>query len=390
MQPTIRLTDYVAEYQKLVYDDYAEWNNTILATYYKLDAENTVYDENYIDTYRITGDKSGRKWKKIHLLPIGYIQQVMPNISSSEYGVNFAKDTETAITIDSSVNLKPMPGDILHFQIEGDYIYWQINNIERSGPLEKAFYRCTVEQMRPRNKWEDYNVQGEYIYVEYLKSILPLTQGYNFIKLLNRLESLIKYLNKDLFHKNLCVHINDNKNSFPEMDFILNSYNTIVPPNMTLISEKYVTALSDTSVLNLLFLPNLFDESYEINYMFKRTYNNPRIKLFKDLKEYTSDLEGDLDIIKEFYPSDFEKVKEVISLFKDSLFNTNTNILLYPEITLVVLLQEFLDYLKSTDPLEEITEELSSHIATNLLEAVLEFCLISRKISLLSEINIVM
>lgn len=388
MQPTIRLTDYVAEYQKLVYDDYSEWNNTILATYYKLDAENTVYDENYIDTYRITGDKSGRKWKKIHLLPIGYIQQVMPSLSSSEYGVNFSQDTETAVTIDSSVKLKPKPGDLLHFQIDGDYVYWQITNIERSGPLEKAFFRCTVEQIRPRTNWEDYNIQGEYIYIEYLKDILPLVQGYNFVKLLNRLESLITFLNKDLFHKNICVHINNNKNSFPEMDFILNSYNTIIPPNMTLISEKYVNELSDTSVLNLLFLPNLFQPTFEINYMFKRTYNNPRIKLFKDFKEYVSDLEGDLDIIEDFYPNDYTKVKEVIELFKESLFNTNTDISLYPEIAITNLLQEFLDFLKMGNPAEEMSEELSSHISTNLLEAVLEFCLVSRKISVLSEIEI--
>jgi hypothetical protein len=388
MQPTIRLTDYVAEYQKLVYDDYAEWNNIILATYYKIDSENTVYDENYIDTYRVTGEKSGRKWNKIHLLPVGFIQQVMPNISSSEYGVGFSNDVETAITIDSSVNLTPAVGDILHFEIDGNYAYWHISNIERSGPLQKAFYRCTVEQVRPRKNWEIYNIQDEYIFIEYLKSILPIVQGYNFTKLLSRVKSLISYLNNDLYNANVCSRINPNGNSYPEIDFILNSYDTIIPPNMTLLTEKYVNNIPDNSVLTLLFLPNLFNSAHTINYIFKKVSINPRIQLFNLYKEYISDSSGDLNILTDFYGDYDQYMKNFLQEYKDCLFNSSLDVTVNEDIAMTKLLKEFLDFLRMTSPIDELNETLTEKISTNLLEAAVEFCLISRKLHALSEISI--
>jgi len=387
MQPTIRLTNYADEYQKLVYNDYADWNNVIYSTYYKLDYQNTVFDENYIQTYRTTGELSGRKWHKIYMLPITFIQQVLPAMNSSERGVNYSQDTQTSIVIDPSTNVVPTVGDILHFNIDGDYVYWMIVNIERSAALNRAYYRCVVEQFRPFANWEQYNINGEYIFIEYLKSILPFSQGQTFLILLSRLEKVINYLNS-LYHTNICAHFNDNKHSFPEIDFILNTYETIIPPNVTLLSEKYVDHIINSSVFNLLFLPHMFNAD-EINYKFTRSYFNPRIKLFLDYQEYTTSITdmNDIDVIESFYPDKVLEAKLSINAFKEAISNPTLDIP-QNELMLTTLLREFLYLLNSVDPVNDITETSSDMKATNLLEATLEFIIISRKLHTLSQISI--
>lgn len=388
MQPTLRLTNYADEYQKLVYDDYAEWSNVIHATYYKLDYNNTIFDENYVQTYRRTGELSGRKWNKIYMMPITFIQQVLPAMNSSERGVNYAQDIQTSIVIDPSTNITPAVGDILHFNISGDYVYWNIINVERSAALNKVYYRCSVEQFRPFSDWESYNISGEYIYIEYLKSILPYAQGNNFLILLSRLEHIINYLNS-MFHPNICAHLNSNKESYPEIDFILNTYMTIVPPNVTLISEKYIDHIVDDSVLNLLFLPDMFTSDI-INFNFVKSNYNPRIKLFLDYKEYitsTSDT-YDIDIIKSFYPDKMMEARMCINAFKEAIHNTSLDIPTQDDLKLSLLLKEFLYFLNLTDPVNDIRETSSDIIATNLLEAALEFVIVSRKLYPLSQVSI--
>ena len=75
-QPIIRLTDYVQEYKDLSYSLYAPMLNIIHCTWYQLDFEETQYDPHYLETYHITGSKSGRRWNKIHMFPVSFQLQV--------------------------------------------------------------------------------------------------------------------------------------------------------------------------------------------------------------------------------------------------------------------------------------------------------------------------
>ena len=70
MQPIIRLTNYLEEYKRLTYDYYAKTHNIVYSTYYQLNPETTQYDPHYLATYHKTGEYSGRRYRKIHLMPL--------------------------------------------------------------------------------------------------------------------------------------------------------------------------------------------------------------------------------------------------------------------------------------------------------------------------------
>jgi hypothetical protein len=77
-----------------------------------------------------------------------------------------------------------------------------------------------------------------------------------------------------------------------------------------------------------------------------------------------------------------------INTFKEATHNTSLDIPTQDDLKLSLLLKEFLYFLNLTDPVNDIQETSSDIIATNLLEAALEFVIVSRKLYPLSQVSI--
>lgn len=448
MQPIIRLTNYIEEYKDLVYKYYSKVNNIVYATYYQLDHTETTYDPHYVATYHKTGEYSGRKYNKIHTTPLILIQQVLPILDGSERGVTY-ENTITAFSIDPSVGLAPHVGDIIEFKISEDYAIWEVTNIELSSTLEKPYYRCSVRLINRRSNFDD-QIIHEYMYIEYAKKIYNLEDAINFIYLMSRHTQLVHFLNsKNCYNHNLAYHIYKNR-CFPELETILSTLESLTPVGNIFMIHDYKTEVHPQSIFMLLCLPKLYDISKEplLTYKYPNNKINKRLDVYIRYQEYiTSDdivlvpipkenlqnqkLDGHVSPYIKYHllygakrinsfgfhdrtfdlDTPLEETTEHIvygELWADQLFDT-TNIEFF---TLLLY-----DYLKDpdtfmntyTDPVDDsiianLVDEwilylhtnieayrYENKIATNLLEAVIEFSIVSNKlISLLHKDGVIL
>ncbi len=385
MQPIIRITDYIEEYKTLVHDYYAKVNNIVYATYYQLNQNTTQYDPHYLQTYHKTGEYSGRKYKKIHMLPLSTIQQVLPSMDAAERGVSFSYNTITAFTIDSSVNVVPHVGDIVCFNINGDYITWEVTNVEFSGPLDKPYYRCSIKQTRLREGFDD-QIDMEYMYVEYSKCVYSIKDATNFVYLMSRFTDLVHFLNSNAcYNHNLAYHT-FNKNCFPEIENILNTLESLTPVGTLFMSHNYSNVIiNQQSVLMLLCLPKVYNitEDPIFTFTLQNEKINPRAYIYIHYKEYITDASGSIHIndilensliedrallLLDFLRNNNETYMETYSKPSDDVF---TN-----------LIDEWIQFIYT----EECTYVSENKTATNMFEGVIEYCIISNKlISLLNK-----
>lgn len=297
MQPLIRLTDYVNEYKNLTYDYYAKAHNMILATYYQLDLNLTIFDENYVATYHKTGNLSGRIYNCVHGLPVLFSQQVVPTLDGSEHGVNYASNTITAVVIDPTTGVVPRPEDILLFNLEGDYSTWEVNNVELSGTLERPYYRCLLKQTRTRVNFAN-QVGANYMYVEYTHHVHSFDDATNFMHLMTRLDQVVHKLNNSArYNHNLAYH-HVNKHCFPELETILNSINSLAVPGLITMTHTYGVGLPTSSILTLFCVPSLYDTNADYIDLFEESAEviNQRVHVYTQNKELITTSEGSYDI----------------------------------------------------------------------------------------------
>lgn len=382
MQPIIRLTDYIEEYKNLVYEYYSKTGNIIYTTYYQLDIINTKYDENYRETYRKYGELSGRKWKKIHLMPVMFTQQILPVMDAGEKGLTFANNTISTITVDPSTGLTPHVGDIVFFNISGDYSIMEVTNLEISGTLENPYFKCTLETTKIKgnpDKVLGKAVTEEYIYIEYAKSISPFNLGKQYFTLLNRLNQVIDFLNLKYYDHNTACHlmtINSVKYNFIEFETILSSYESIKPPTSILLSEPYKLDINENGIPFLLCTPFSYN-SDTVCYTMTNSLINPRKQLYIHYEEYNTSLNGSIDIIDLVYPENSSDLKAYIDTFIHSLHKKNI-VLDQPtdnDTKLHHLIYEW--YLLLNNNIIDYSDKM---ISENMIEAIIEYCIVSKKI----------
>ena len=75
MQKYTRIYDYIEDYQRLLYDYYSKHVVSFLVSYWNLNREATVWDEEYImgGSYERIGELTGMKWDKYLLIPVFFI-----------------------------------------------------------------------------------------------------------------------------------------------------------------------------------------------------------------------------------------------------------------------------------------------------------------------------
>lgn len=286
MQPIIRLTNYLEEYKNLVYKYYSQVNNIVYSTYYQLNQDTTQYDPHYIATYHKTGEFSGRKYKKVHLLPLILIQQVLPMLDGSEKGVTYS-NAITAFSIDPSTGVVPHVGDIAIFKISEDYAIWEVVSIELSSTLEKPYYRCNIKQTRLRPSFED-QIDQEFMYVDYAKKVYSIEDAVNFGFLMNRHTQLVHFLNsKECYNHNLAYHTYK-KRCFPELETVLNTLESLTPVGNIFMTHNYNVEVHPQSIFMLLCLPKLYDTSKEplITYKYPTKQINKRLDVYVNYHEY--------------------------------------------------------------------------------------------------------
>jgi len=204
-----RLYHYIHEYQYLVYEYYAKDAVAFLVTYYHLNKEETIWDNEYVmgGAYEEIGDLTGIRWDKFLLLPIFFIEDVsIVSFDASEIGQN--KLTESFFVIPSEYKFIPYPHDIIQF--EQDYLQMQpnqhplyhVSGVEIAPNTDRRFWKLKIEVDQSRTIQEVENQTNDtYMFFEYDKQLHTIENATLLLNLMD-MNSKLKASVKNRFDSN--------------------------------------------------------------------------------------------------------------------------------------------------------------------------------------------
>ena len=210
MQNYNRVYGYIYDYWKRIYDTYSKHAIAYLVTYYNVDSENTIWDNEDLmgGYYEKIGNLSGLRWVKYHYLPVFFITETATDFESTEEG--YINTGATEIVIPSTYNITPYPNDIIKldqtFLIDDhkddDHAVYTVSGLKKQSPCDKTFWHldCNVEQSRT-TKEIDKQVLINKVFFEYTKNIHTLDDAITLTKLLIRNEEISDSINQS-FDKN--------------------------------------------------------------------------------------------------------------------------------------------------------------------------------------------
>ncbi len=204
-----RIYSYIHEYQNLVYNFYSKDIVAFITTYYHINSEETIWDNENVmgGSYDKIGEYSGIKFNKILLLPVYYSEEIATTFDGSETG--YIKEGEYSFVIPSTYNFVPLPGDKIKleqdFLIQTNNVYpiYYIGGVEKTTNTDKIFYKLKlhVEQSITETQLDEQTVDPIYSFFEYTKKIYQLSDAQFMAQLLSKNVNLRNILNNNLYDR---------------------------------------------------------------------------------------------------------------------------------------------------------------------------------------------
>ena len=204
-----RIYNYIHEYQDLVYNFYSKDIVAFLTTYYHINSQETIWDNENVmgGSYDKIGEYSGIKFNKILLLPVYYSEEISTAFDGQEIG--YIKEGEYSFVIPSTYNFVPLPGD--QIKLEQDYLretnnvypIYYIGGVEKSTNTDKIFYKIKLhtEQSITETQLNLQTIQPTYTFFEYTKKIYELNDVQFMAQLLSKNTNLKDILKDNLYDK---------------------------------------------------------------------------------------------------------------------------------------------------------------------------------------------
>ena len=204
-----RLYEYIHEYQSLVYDFYSKDVVAFLTTYYHIDREDTIWeDENMFGgAYEKLGDLSGVRWNKYLLIPVYYSEEINTVFDAQDIG--YVKENETTFVIPSTYGFTPFPND--KFKLEQSYLrptndvypVFSVTGIEKSVNADRLFWKLKVEVEESITTTQlDLQVIDTFSFYDYDKQIHTIDNAQFLTRLLSKNETLRDRLNQTMYDPN--------------------------------------------------------------------------------------------------------------------------------------------------------------------------------------------
>jgi len=203
-----RLYEYIHEYQKLVYDVYSKHAPRFLVTYYNINRESTIWEDDYVfgGSYERIGDLTGMRWDKYLLLPIYWTDEVATAFSGEDIG--YIKEGETNITFPNTYNITPYPGDLIKLEqeylrpVNDIYPLFIVTNAEISANTDRRYWKLKIEVRESETTANaDEQVTRILAFFEYTKKIYDISDAAFLTKMLTKNKILRERL-KSLFDEN--------------------------------------------------------------------------------------------------------------------------------------------------------------------------------------------
>lgn len=202
MQKYERIYDYIHEYQNLVYEYYSKHVVSFLVTYYNLNIDETIWENEDVfgGAYEQVGDLTGIKRNKILVLPIFYIEDMTNSFDGQETGYN--KESETTFVFPSTYDFRPYPHDIIKLEqnflrpSNDTYPLFEVTGVEIHPNTDKRFWKlkCQVFQSETLES-VDKQIANVYSFVEYDKKIHNIPDSQFIARLLLKDDNLKPTLN---------------------------------------------------------------------------------------------------------------------------------------------------------------------------------------------------
>jgi hypothetical protein len=208
-QKYTRIYDYIHEYQQLVYDFYSKDVVAFLTTYYHIDTEETIWEDEkvFAGSYDRVGEYSGVVWSKILLLPVYYIEEVVTAFDGQEIG--YVKENETRFVIPSTYNFTPLPNDKIKLEqaylrpTNDTYPVFNVSGVEKSVNADRLFWKLKVDVEQSITETDlNRQVSDVYSFYEYDKKIHELEDAEYLTKLLSKNQILRDRCKQKLFDAN--------------------------------------------------------------------------------------------------------------------------------------------------------------------------------------------
>jgi len=207
MQNYNRINDYFVDYWRLLYDYYSKHGQAYLVTYYNIDKDETVWDDENLmgGYYEKIGTYSGIKWKKILTLPVFFIEETDTIFDATENGL--LNDGRTGFVIPSSYGITPYANDMIllyqnYLQEDQTHALFVVSGIQKQSPGDKTFWKCTCSAEQSRTSTElDLQVSENLIFFDYDKKIHQVSESISMTKMLSKNEAIRENLNS-LFDQN--------------------------------------------------------------------------------------------------------------------------------------------------------------------------------------------
>lgn len=201
-----RIYDYIHEYQRLVYDFYSKDVVAFLTTYYHIDTQETIWeDENvFAGSYDRVGQYSGVRWNQILLLPVYFIEEINTQFDGQEIG--YVKQGETTFAIPSTYGFTPLVNDKIKVEQEylrptnDTYPIYNVVGVETSTNRDRTFWKLKVNiEQSVTSTQLNRQTTDVYAFFEYDKKIHTIENAECLSRLLSKNELLRKIIKGNLY-----------------------------------------------------------------------------------------------------------------------------------------------------------------------------------------------
>ncbi len=207
MQNWSRLYEYIHDYQNLVYDFYSKHAVAFLTTYYNIDKDNTIWEDEDVmgGAYERLGDLSGIKFTKLLLIPVYFIDEINTAFTGDERGL--IKEGETTFVIPGTYGITPYPGDIVKLEqaflrpTNDTYPIYIVSGVEIHPNTDKRFWKIKVSVWGDSITQVDEQVLNTKTFFNYDKKIHTVPNGTTLARMLLKYETVKERLS-DLFDSN--------------------------------------------------------------------------------------------------------------------------------------------------------------------------------------------
>jgi hypothetical protein len=208
MQKYRKLYEYIYEFHKAVYDVYSKDAVSFLTTYYHIDVDETIWEDENIfgGAYEKVGEFSGIRWNKFLLIPVFYSEEITTAFDGSELG--YIKEGQTSFVIPSSYGFTPLPND--KFKLDQTFLrptndkypVYTVTGVEKSVNADRLFWRLRVQvEQSITTDQLDAQVNNTYTFFDYTKKIYTIPDAEYMSRLLIK-NSTLRARCRTLFDQN--------------------------------------------------------------------------------------------------------------------------------------------------------------------------------------------